>query len=343
MQPVRIGIIGAGAIVKARHLPGLARIEGVEVRAVANRSRESAEAVAREWNIPTVLSDWRELLKMEELDAVLIGTNPHLHAEATIAALEAGKHVFCQARMARNYVEARAMYEAARRSDKVTMLCPPPHGMKGDFVMKRLIGEGYLGRLYDVHATGLSPMYADPGQPIHWRQRPEISGCNTLTLGMWAEVIHRWIGYARSLSAQIKVQIPERPDPEAGQPAPVGLPDTVGIVAEMDCGALAIFHFSGLCRFAPDNRIELFGSEGTLLYNLDRDIILGGKADQPSAQAIPIPSEMEREWMVEADFIAAIREGKPVSPDFYEGLKYMEFTEAVFRSAESGQKVGLPL
>src|SRR5436190_19140112 len=116
-QRVRIGIIGAGGIVRQRHYPGLKKIPGVELVVVANRSRESSERAAAEFGIPEIRTDWREVLAMPDLDAVLIGTHPSLHAEATIAALEAGKHVFCQARMARNYAEARAMYQKSREVD----------------------------------------------------------------------------------------------------------------------------------------------------------------------------------------------------------------------------------
>src|SRR5688572_24993856 len=113
METLNIGIIGAGGIVRSRHLPGLARVPGARVAVVCNRSRESGEAIAREWDIPEVLTDWRALVARDDLQAILIGTWPYTHAEMSIAALEAGKHVFCQARMARDAGEARRMLAAA--------------------------------------------------------------------------------------------------------------------------------------------------------------------------------------------------------------------------------------
>ncbi|HXG25044.1 MAG TPA: Gfo/Idh/MocA family oxidoreductase, partial [Chthonomonadales bacterium] len=101
MGTLRIGIIGAGGIVKTRHLPGLTKLPDVRILAVCNRTKESGEAVALAWNIPEVMTDWRALIARDDLDAVLIGTWPYMHAEMSIAALQAGKHVFCQARMAR--------------------------------------------------------------------------------------------------------------------------------------------------------------------------------------------------------------------------------------------------
>src|SRR5213593_3885403 len=131
---LRIGIIGAGGIVRSRHLPALRGIAGVEVVAVCNRSRESGEAVAREWSIPEVMTDWRSLVERPDLDAIFIGTWPYTHAEMSIAALDAGKHVFCQARMARDLAEARQMLAAAERHSKqVAMLCPGiANGTQGD-------------------------------------------------------------------------------------------------------------------------------------------------------------------------------------------------------------------
>src|SRR5690349_17580563 len=95
---VRIGFIGAGAIARSRHVPGLRAIPGVEFVAVAIRSRASSEAAAREFGIAHAAGDWREVLRRDDVDAVFIGTWPYTHREMSVAALEAGKHVFCQAR-----------------------------------------------------------------------------------------------------------------------------------------------------------------------------------------------------------------------------------------------------
>ena len=344
MKPLTLGIVGAGGIVRSRHLPGLKAIRNVSVRAVCNRSRESGEAVAREWDIPEVMTDWRSLVERDDLDAVLIGTWPYTHAEMSTAALEAGKHVFCQARMARTAAEARDMLHAAEaHPDLVAMLCPPPAGMKGDRLVRKLLSEGYLGEPREVHASGLSAGNADPEAPLHWRQEWELQGYNTLTLGMWIEVIHRWMGPHRKVAAVLKTHTPARRDPRTGEMKPVRIAESVSIAAELENGAVGSYRFSGVTRHAPHNVIHLFGSEGTLLYDLETDEILGARAGDAGLQPLPISPELVREWTVEADFVRAIREGAPVEPSFGDGLLYMEFTEAVYRSAEQGQTVALPL
>jgi len=347
VAPVRIGFIGAGGIARQRHLPGLKAIDGIELVAVANRSRASAERIARDWGFLgprlRVCDDWRAVIEQPDVDAVFIGTPPYLHCEATLAALEAGKHVFCQARLARDYREALAMYERARRSDRVTMVCPPPHALAGDFVVQRLLREGLVGQLYHVAVRGLGQDYADAEAPLHWRQDAFLSGYNTLALGMWFEVLHRWVGHFASITAQAAYHVPRRRRPGSVQPVEVRIADSLGIVGTLKNGAIAVLDVSGSTRFAGSPRIELFGSAGTLVYEVSGDRILAARTGDAGLEPVPISAEEQRHWTAEADFIRAIREGTPVSPDFEEGLRYMEATEAVYRAARSGQTISLPL
>lgn len=342
-QRVGIGFIGAGGIAQQRHLPGLKRVDGVDLVVVANRRRASGEKVAREWGFADVADDWRQVIERPDVDAIFIAAPPYLHREATLAGLAAGKHVFCQARMARNYDEAREMYEAARRSDRVTMLCPPPHAMKGDYLMKKLIGEGYLGDLREVHVHSIADSFADSGLPLHWRQDSFISGYNTLNLGMLVEVLNRWVGGFDQVIAMAATHTPRRRKEGSAQEVAVDVADSLGIVGRLRNGALGVFHFSGAAYLGGENRIELYGSKGTLVYGITSHRILGGQSGDRELHPIEIPAELAREWTAEADFVNAIRTGAPVTPDFEEGLRYMEFTEAVYRSARSGRAVSLPL
>lgn len=342
-QSVRIGFIGAGGIAKERHLPGLKQVDGVELVVVANRSRASAERIASEYGFAEASDQWQAVAERPDLDAVFIAAPPYLHRPATLAALAAGKHVFCQARMARNLAEAREMYEAARRQDRVTMLCPPPHALKGDYLVKKLIAEGYLGQLREVHVHALAGTFADASLPLHWRQDAFISGYNTLNLGMLAEVLHRWVGYFDQVTALTATHVPRRRKAGSVQEVAVDVADSVGAIGRLRNGALAVLHFSGAAHHAAENRIELYGSAGTLIYGIASHRILGARAGESELRPIEIPADLIRPWRAEADFIDAIRTGSPVSPDFEEGLRYMELTEAVYRSARTGRTVQLPL
>src|SRR5438309_5809727 len=143
---LRVGIVGAGGIVRTRHLPALKRNPDVEIVAVSNSTYESAEKFCAE-NLPhaTPMRNWADLLALPDIDIVWIGTPPYMHSAVTISALEAGKHVFCQARMANDRAEAEEMLAASRRFPKqVTMLCPPPYGLRGDRIVKKLLAENFL-------------------------------------------------------------------------------------------------------------------------------------------------------------------------------------------------------
>jgi len=149
---LRIGIIGAGDIVRTRHLPALKRRNDVEIVAVSNSNYESAAKFCEE-NLPhaTPMQNWADLLSIPEIDIVWIGTPPYMHSAVTVSALEAGKHVFCQARMAMDLAEAEEMLATSRRfPDLVTMLCPPPFGLRGDLLVKKLLAEHYIGRPHHV-------------------------------------------------------------------------------------------------------------------------------------------------------------------------------------------------
>src|SRR6516165_6129899 len=151
-QTLRIGIVGAGNIVRTRHLPGLKKHSDVEIVAVSNSTYESSEKFCSE-NVPKArpIKDWAELVALPDIDIVWIGTPPYMHSAVTISALEAGKHVFCQARMSNDRAEAEEMLSASRRFPKqVTMLCPPPYGLRGDLVVKKLLAENFLGQIHTI-------------------------------------------------------------------------------------------------------------------------------------------------------------------------------------------------
>jgi predicted dehydrogenase len=138
-------------------------------------------------------------------------------------------------------------------------------------------------------------------------------------------------------------------DPESGVRRRVGTPDSVQVIAELENGARAIYQFSGVCPAGGGMAIRIYGSAGALAYDLETDRLIGiqssdVKAGQKDWRSIPIPPHPNKGWNVEADWIESIRSGAPVRfTDFATGVAYMEFTEAVARSAESGAAVELPL
>ena len=198
VQPIKIGIIGAGNNTRILHIPGLQAIEGVEIVSVCNRSRESSQQVADTFGIPTVYTDWRELVAAADTNAIVIGTWPYMHREMTCAVLEAGKHVMCEARMAMNAAEAHAMYKTSQaHPNLVAQIVPSPLTFRVDRTIQDLLAAGYLGDLYAVKVRGTNPSFADDG-PLHWRHQKELSGLNILEHGHLVRSLHAlgWSGNA---------------------------------------------------------------------------------------------------------------------------------------------------
>jgi predicted dehydrogenase len=349
---LRVGLIGAGANTRLRHIPGLRALPDVEIVAVCNRRPESTQAVAQEYGIAHTCDRWQDVVADPGVDAVVIGTWPYLHCPITLAALDAGKHVLTEARLSRNAAEAHRMLAAARRHPElVTQVVPSPFGLKGDDVMRGLLRDGFLGELREVHVFSRNGALADPNAPLSWRQDDELSGCNMLTLGILHETLLRWVPPSVRVLAQTHAFTPERLDPETGVRRPVGTPDSVQVLTELAGGARASYHFSGVSPYGQGMGIHLYGTGGVLWYDLGSDRIRGAsrtRGDTPgpaeSLPEIPIPADQARDWQVEADFVASIRQGAPVRyTNFETGVAYMEFTEAVARSAQTGTAVQMPL
>src|SRR5215470_9656499 len=139
---IRVGFIGAGANSRLHHVPKLRAQAGVELVAVANRTRESGERIAKQFGIARVHDDWREVIQSRDVDAICIGTWPSTHCEMTVAALEAGKHVLCEARMAMNAGQARRMLAAARqRPHLIAQLVPAPNSLEVDATVQSMLAQ----------------------------------------------------------------------------------------------------------------------------------------------------------------------------------------------------------
>jgi predicted dehydrogenase len=339
---IRIGIVGAGSNTKAKHIPGFQAIEGVEIVSVCNRSLASSTKVAKEFKIPKVYQNWLELVQSPGTDAIMIGTWPNLHHPITIAALDASKHVLCEARMARDAAEARQMLQAATaKPHLVAQIVPAPFTFQVDQTVKRLIAEGFLGQILAVEIQDKRG-FLDEDAALTWRQDFDLSGYNSMTLGIWVETLLRWVGPATRVAAMGKTFVKMRPDPESGQMQAVRIPEHLDVIAELACGAQAHFGLSQVCGFGDSFGISLFGSQGTLQFKDGK--LFGGQVGALGLTEIKISPHEQAGWRVEEEFINAIRGLEKVSyTTFEDGLKYMQFTEAVTRSIQEGRSIALPL
>jgi predicted dehydrogenase len=349
MEPVRVGIVGLGENTRLRHVPGLRGCPQVEIVGVCNRTDESSQRAAQRHGIPRVFATWHDLVNDDQIDAVVIGTWPSLHCEVSIAALEAGKHVLTEARMARNAEEARRMFEVSRRyPELVAQIVPSPFGLRVDRVMRELLQSQFLGRLQEVVVLGVTDAFANVEAPLHWRQSTVHSGLNVLALGILHETVIRWVPDPERVVALGTVFTTSRPDGATGNPSTVDVPDVLHVLTEIPGGVRGLYHLSGVAHGGPGLRIDLYGSDGSLRLTpgvSERDEKLWGlRAGEKTWKEIPIPPDKEGGWRVEEEFIGAIRGEEQVQfTDFATGVRYMEFTDAVARSRQTGQAVDVVL
>jgi predicted dehydrogenase len=342
-QTIRVGFIGAGKNTRERHIPGFQKCDGVECVAVANRSQESSERVAKEFGIAHAYADWRELLRAPGVDAVCIGTWPYAHREITEAALAAGKHVLCEARMAMNAAEGRSMLAASLKAPRlVAQLVPAPQTLEVDSTITRLLGEGFVGDVLNVEIQAAQGSFVDREAPLHWRQDVRVSGPNVLTMGIWYETLMRWLGPARRVMAMTKIAVPRRRD-DSGAVHEVKIPDHVEILADLSDGAVAHLKFSSVTALGPASEAWIFGTDGTIRLEVAARRVSAARRGGKALAEIPIPVAQRIGWRVEEDFVDAIRgRAKVTRTSFEDGVRYMEFTDAVAKSAASGQAVEVP-
>lgn len=346
-ETIRVGFVGAGANTRSRHLPGFQEIEGVELAAVVNSTADSTRRVASEFGIAKTCESWQELVADPEIDAVVIGTWPNLHCEITCAALQAGKHVLTEARMARDLAEAQQMLAAANAHPHlVAQVVPSPFGLECGPAISSLLKSHFLGDLREVIVLGANDQFWDYSKPLHPRQDAELSGKNVLALGILHETLMRWAPEPVQVFAQSELFEPTRPVPEQNTYSEVTVPDSVQIIAELKGGVRCMYHLSGVLLFGPGLQIHLYGSRGTIKVEFvnGEERVLYARADDEALTVLEIPEDDKGAWNVEQDFIEAIRGKQKVTlTDFKTGVKYMEFVEAVARSCDENQPVSLPL
>src|SRR2546428_11415385 len=126
-------------------------------------------------------------------------------------------------------------------------------GMRADLLVKKILAENYIGRPHHVRLQSFTSNYLDPDAPPHWRQKIEISGLNTLTLGIYVEVLQRWLGDITGVFARGKIIRPMREGYD------VIIPDLLSVLGRFANGAVGGLGFSGINSVASGDRLEIYG------------------------------------------------------------------------------------
>jgi len=259
---VRFGIIGCGGIAWNAHIPAIRAVDDAEVVAVSNRSPEKAQAAARLLGLDAWYTENQRVIDRPDVDAVIIAAPPNAHAEWTVKAATAGKHVLCEKPMARTLEECDAMISACRNAGVQLMIAEMKRFNPGFRLAKRILHDGVIGTAFMARYHN---SYYEPHTRRSWWVVPEISGGGEMMneLTHQVNVLRWWLG--RITEVQAMTNHPQGPPPE----------DNAVVNIRFEGQAIGVVTISWMTRsynptfpapleHAWDERIEIFGTEGTI-------------------------------------------------------------------------------
>jgi predicted dehydrogenase len=332
---LRVGIVGAGAIAQVSHFPAFSRIPGVKVTAVCDVDRAKAERVATRYNVPCITDSFEELATMDEVDAVDICLPNYLHAPATIAALQGGKHVLCERPFSRSSKEAEQMVAAARKQKLVLMSGFNNRFREDATVLKRFVTEGELGNIFYAKTGWL--MQASTWSGADWRKKKKFAGGGVLfDLGIQMLDLTLWLldmPEVESVSAAANPK-PQKETMESTAAAFLRLRSGATVTLEVSWGLLTERDFAYL---------NLFGDKGAALLN---PLQVHKEMHGSLVNVTPTISSPKNTYKLSYEneirhFVDCVREGtRPLSPG-EEALSMLRILEALYRSALEGREIRL--
>ena len=341
-KPLKIGIIGAGANTRLKHIPNLQKIDDLQLVSVANRSNESGRKVCRDFGIPKAEADPYSVIADPETDAIVIGTWPYKHHEFTCEAMKQGKHVLVEARMAMNGAQAGEMLLISRQNPHLTaQVVPAPMSLSYDAVVKKLVDK--IGRLIHVDLRVSSGSFPDFHSPATWRQDRSLSGNNIMGMGIFYETLMRWVGPALSVMAQGSVIVDKRKNAELGGQLVIEIPDHLLLMGKLrNDQADYLMSFSEAIGYRQEMVCWIHGDRGTIKVDMASGKIYFGEKDKKSLELVYGSLPNDSGWRVEEEFVNSIRGLEEVKLTSFElGYAYMVFTDAVWESMESKKYIDI--
>ena len=334
--------------------------------AICGRDATAVAAAAGRLGWPATETDWKRLIERDDVDLVDVCTPGSSHAEISIAALEAGKHVLCEKPLANTVEEARAMAAAAARAAAGGVRAMTGFNFRrvpAVALARELVAAGRLGAIRHVRGAYLGSHLLDPEIPLLWRLQAEHAGSGALgDLGAHAVDLAQYLAgdQIAGVSALTETFVRERPLADgSGARGPVTVDDAALFIARFAGGALGSFEAT---RFATGHteglRVELNGELGSIIWDLGafNELRLFDATEDPATQGFRRVQVTRADhpyagaWWPDGhsigyehtfthevrDLVHAIADGRDPVPSFADGLQVQEVLDAVQRSATSG-------
>ena len=279
-QPIHVGLVGSKFMGRT-HSNAYLKVDkffdvprAPVMHCIAARNEAETRDFAERWGWRQWTTDWREILKDGAVELVDVVTPNHLHAEQSIAALEAGKHVACEKPLAGTLDDARRMKEAAEKARGQTFVWFNYRRCPAVALAHQLVREGRLGRIFHVRAAYLQDM-GGPDTPLVWRFQADKAGS-----GAHGDLNAHIVDMARFITGEEMTEISgaiehtfieERELPEGGGKGKSTVDDAVLFLSRFTGGALGSFEATRLSIGDKNhNRIEVHGEKGALRFNFER-------------------------------------------------------------------------
>lgn len=362
-QPLRLGLVGADAAGRGwgpvAHMPALGGIEQIELAALCTSRPESAAAAGDAYGIDRVYHDVREMAVQPDIDIVSVVVRVPHHHEVVMAALDAGKHVFCEWPLGANLAEAQEMAALARAKGVVTAV-----GLQGRqdpslSYIKELHDEGWLGDIVSVHVSLLAGGAGKSDSRSAWMGTAD-NGANFMTIaaGHSIDYVTYCLGPLVQVSASVATQVPQWQLADTGGTIDVDAPDTLLFNGTLTGGGLLSFHAASVPFNGSNWRMEIYGTRGTMvattpvLPQISSVTLQGAQGDEPLTE-LPTPQRLTVAPAAVPDGPArnvagayiriaeAISKGTRFNPDFEHAGGLHELLEALQHSSDVGRAVML--
>jgi predicted dehydrogenase len=337
------------------------------MRAACDNVAANLKPFCRQFGWGSQETSWEDLVARDDIDLIDICTSNAVHMPIAVAAAKAGKHVICEKPVAMNADEARLMLDAARKAGVRHMVAFNYRRVPAIALARGMIDEGKIGKVFHFNAVYYQDWLVDPEFPYVWRHDKKVAGS-----GAHGDMNAHIVDLARFLVGEIdavcgaeEIFIKERKRADGSGMGQVTADDALFSLARFRDGALGSFMAT---RFASGRknflRFELFGSEGSLSFNLERlnelqyyscrepgpeqgfRTILATESDHPYISKWWPPGHIigwEHTFIHEiADLMAAIATGQEVEPNFYDGLRNQQVLDAMQRAAAQKSWVDIP-
>ncbi len=370
MKPLNIGMVGCGFMGRT-HSNAYSQSNHFfpseykpVLKAVCARNQDKAQAFANQWGYESVETDWRELLKRDDIDVIDVCTPNNLHKEISLAAAAAGKMILCEKPLAMNQVEGEEMCQAVEKAGVQNMVWYNYRRVPAVSLAKQLIDEGRLGKIFHYRANFLQDWTINADVPQGgngtWRLDAEAAGSG-VTGDLLAHCIDTalWLnGGIKDVSAMTETFVKERMHSGTGKKEAVKIDDACSFFCHFNNGSLGLFEST---RYARGHKalytLEINGEHASIRWDLhdlhrlqyfshaDDSIIRGWRSvhvtdgDQPYMGNWWVPGLQigyEHTFIHQvADFLKSLETGEPCHPSFRDAQETQKVCDAVLDSAAS--------